>query len=178
MDDRLEHLLKRADAPPPVASRTDLAERVRRRAHRNDRIRSTTIAAVLLAGVAIGAFTLIRPRTNPPVALKPDRAALQAEFDRLNQEATRHATIADRLMQIELVAPQADPTEFARNLQRQRDEAALSLIYQAETLAPVPAQRPAAVALYQKTIDLVPQTHWASLAKQRLEALQSTQENL
>jgi hypothetical protein len=34
------------------------------------------------------------------------------------------------------------------------------------------------VALYQKTIDLFPQTHWASLAKQRLEALQSTQENL
>jgi hypothetical protein len=63
-------------------------------------------------------------------------------------------------------------------LQRQRDEAALSLIYQAETLAPVPAQRPAAVALYQKAIDLFPQTHWASLAKQRIEALQSGQENL
>jgi hypothetical protein len=178
VDDRLEHLLKRADAPPPVARQSDLAERVRRRAHRNDRIRSTTIAAVLLAGVALSAFMLIRPRTNAPEALKPDRAALKAELDRLNEEATRHATVADRLMQIELVSPPVDPTEVARNLQRQRDEAALSLIYQAETLAPIPAQRPAAVALYQKTIDLFPQTHWASLAKERLQVLHSTQENL
>jgi hypothetical protein len=178
MNDRLEHLLKNADAPPPGSTERDLAVRVRRRAHRNDRIRSTSIAAALLIAVAIGAFTLIRPQKSTSVAIKADPLAGQAELKRLNQEATRHAAIADRLMQIEVVSPQVDPTEFARNLQRVRDEAALSLIYQAELLAPVPAQRPAAVALYQKAIDLFPKTHWASLAKQRLEALQLTQENL
>ena len=178
MDDRLEHLLKRADAPPPVARESDLAGRVRRRAHRNDRIRSTVFTSAALVAVAIGAISLLMPRTDHGVVVKPDPVAMQTEFNRLNQEALRHAEKADRLMQIELNAPPADPTELARNLQRQRDEAALSLIYQAETLAPIPAQRPAAMALYQKTIDLFPQTHWASLAKQRIEALHSTQENL
>jgi hypothetical protein len=156
----------------------DLAERVRRRAHRNDRIRSTAIAAALLLGISVGAFVMLRPAAKAPLSIKPDPIVMRAELDRLAQEAERHALAADRLMQIELDAPKADPTELARNLQRQRDEAALSLIYQAETLAPVPAQRPAAVALYQKAIDLFPQTHWASLAKQRIEALHSTLESL
>jgi hypothetical protein len=178
MDDRLEHLLRNADALPPDSTERDLAGRIRRRARRNDRIRSTSIAAALLIGVAIGAFTLTRPQKTAPLAIKADPLAVETELKRLNHEATHHAAIADRLMQIEVMSPQVDPTEFARNLQRVRDEAALSLIYQAEMLAPLPARRPAAVALYQKTIDLFPKTHWASLAKQRLEALQLTQENL
>jgi hypothetical protein len=176
--DRLEHLLKRADAPPPAPREADVGERVRRRARRNDRIRSTFVTATVLIVIAVGAITLLQPSKKKPIALLPESAATQAELNRLNQEALRHAAIADQLMQIELTPRQPDPTELARNLQRQRDEAALSLIYQAEALAPIPAQRPAAVALYQKAIDLFPQTHWAPLAKQRIEALHSMQENL
>jgi hypothetical protein len=179
VNDRLEQLLKRADAPPPIAGESNVAARVRRRARRNDRIRSTAGVAVLLIGLAIAAKFALQPRfKKQPVALAPDPAAVKAELARLNSEATRHAEIADRRMQIELSPQVSNEVEVKRDLQRQRDEAALSLIYQAETLAPVPAQRPAAVALYQKAIDLFPQTHWASLAKQRIEALQSGQENL
>jgi hypothetical protein len=177
--DPLEQLLRSADASPPGRSDSDLVGQVRRRARRSDRIRSTVASALVLIGVAIGAVALLQPSTHqPPTALAPDPIAVKAELARLDQEADRHSALADQMMQTEISTARPNLAELARDLQRERDEAALSLIYEAETLAPLPAQRPAAVALYRRAIDLFPQTHWAALAKQRLEALQSTQENL
>ncbi len=178
-NDPLKQLLRHADTAPPLAGESNLVSQVKRRAKRNDRIKSASAVAILLIGIAIAANLVLQPRVKKaPLSLEPNPAALKAEIARLNAEANRHAEIADRLMQIEVIPTPSDAADVQRDLQRQRDEAALSLIYQAETLAPVPAQRPAAVALYKKAIDLFPQTHWASLAKQRIEALQSTQENL
>lgn len=179
-NDPLKHLLQHADSAPPLAGGSNIVSYVKRRAKRNERITSAATVAVLLIGFGLAASYVLTPRMahNRPVVLKPDPAVAKAEIERLNAEANRHAQIADRLMQLEVASAPSDAADVQRDLQRQRDEAALSLIYQAETLAPVPAQRPAAVALYQKAIDLFPQTHWASVAKQRIEALQSTQENL
>ena len=178
-NDPLKQLLRHADTEPPLGGESSIVAQVKRRAKRNNRIKSASAVAIPLIGIAIAANLVLQPRVKKAsLTLEPNPTALKAEIQRLNSEANRHAQIADRLMQLEVVPAPSDSADVQRDLQRQRDEAALSLIYQAETLAPIPAQRPAAVALYQKAIDLFPQTHWASLAKQRIEALQSTQENL
>jgi hypothetical protein len=129
---------------------------------------------VLIGVGAIAVILLRSPTRKSPLAVIPPHYATQAELKQLDAEATRHAAIAQRLMEIETPAPSSTTKlELARDLQLQRDEAALSLIYQAELAPP-----PDAVALYRKTIDLFPDTHWAALAKQRIAALDATQENL
>src|SRR4051794_1726882 len=104
-EDPLHHLLKHADALLPESNRRDTAARVRSRARRSDRIRSTAAAAILLIGVGIIAAVITRaPVKKKTLTLVPDRTVALAELQRLDAEASRHAALAERMLEIELPA--------------------------------------------------------------------------
>jgi hypothetical protein len=60
----------------------------------------------------------------------------------------------------------------AADMHFQRDRAALILVYEADRLARED-QRTTAIATYRRAIELFPQTHWADVARRRLQDMQT-----
>lgn len=184
-DDRLSNLLRETDAaspPPPLAG---LASAIRRSARARSRRRRTVATATALlvptAAALLGVLHLPRPSTNhvavqPPAATRPE--ALQAELARLGAEADLHTQVAARL-----AARREQRNRVARERARlatgshpstlasERERAALTLLDHGDRLRRELKQVDTAAAAYRRTIELFPETHWAVIAKQRIEQL-------
>ena len=119
-----------------------------------------------------------QPRRPAPVARsEPTRASVE-ELERtmagLRAEAKVRAAVVQRLVVAErrrerthrAAAP--DPLVAVR---REQDRAAYLLIYEADRLARQDGERKRAVDEYRRVLALFPETHWASVARERLVAM-------
>ena len=173
----LEQLLREADAaaPPPAERIDDLGASVRTRAHRrrrNIRFASGATAAMIL-------LLLLLYRTRPPdagvVANRPAPASSPVDAARqmalLAAEAERRTAHVEKLLAAERRAIQprrksgSDPVLALR---REQDRAAYLLIYEAERLARMSNEKARAAEEYRRVLSLFPETHWASVARERL----------
>ena len=201
--DPLAELLRRADAaspPPPFGD--DLAGRVRVRFRRRRQVRRVAGASAfgfvfLIAMFAIVRFasrpvpapqlTAVTPlpttlRTSPVVVEVQDPKVLVAEMRRARAEADARLAFTKRVLAAERhrfnMARLNEANHVPEPLRIQRiamlrDEAALTLIGQAEGLK-TRAQSPLdALATYRRAMELFPDTPAAAVARQRLSELES-----
>lgn len=183
-DDSIRKLLRVADelAGPTPSGPADLAERVRRAAHR----RRTAAAAVLglVAGVGVVAIGFLA-WPGPPAeqgdvadghAPQPDAAALRAEMAALQTEIDRREAVLAHVLLLEqarrqrvhvaLLAGRGDPMDVIRC---QTDRAACAMIRHAADLSHKLGRPDSAQAAYRRVIALFPDTPWAKVARQRTQ---------
>lgn len=191
----------RAAGPVPVAAEDGaFASGVRRRARRRRRVRAGLAASACSVGVVLLlTLTLHKPstvRTTPsPVAQGEQREptpndtfpvqvaqieTARLELARLRDEADRAQAVADRLRRAEVASRQIAQWEQARRapdpaerLDRRREQAALILVHQADRFDRELGRKGEAAEAYRAAAERFPQTHWASVARDRLRALQS-----
>jgi hypothetical protein len=185
-DDRLSNLLREIDAtspPPPLAGLASAVLRRARARSRRRRVVVTTIVLFVPTAAALSWFARRPDASKDHVAVQPPAAmdfeALQAESARLQAEADLQTEIARRLgtrqEQRERVARESTrPAKGAHvpTLRSERDRAALTLLDHGDRLRRELKQVDAARAAYRRTIELFPETHWAVVAKQRVEQLE------
>lgn len=189
-NDPLQQLLHRADDAPPARQQpADLCGAVRRIAKvRTRRQRAFSVVAILLVLGLVIRFSI--PQSHTTVVQLPaqptdatlhekpvDLATLQAEFARLDTVAEAHLAKAKQLIVSTPTNVADDSIAINLSLRQQQDQAALSLVYQAENADAAKSQS-AAKTLYLKTIELFPRSHWASIARERVDQSRAPQENL
>ncbi|MGQ9648602.1 MAG: hypothetical protein ACUVXJ_00645 [Phycisphaerae bacterium] len=190
-DERLEQLLRQADEAfgrvPCLAA--NLGARVRRQARRRRRVMVVTSAAAAMLALVVSAIALRSERGTPPwpegpliadkIAAHEQVVQLQAEIDRLKEEIARHARVVEearRRAEIEqrlAALKQQAAIDPLQEVSDQVDRAALIMVYQADRMCRELNLREAAMASYERTIELFPKTHWAQVAKDRLAELKT-----
>lgn len=185
MSDQLGQLLREADATAgrPAAPRADLGAVVRHVARRRRRARTVAGGAVVVMIVGVTcALYLMRPNENgsvvqrerapsPPV-LSPEEA--RREIAVLDAEAESRMAVVERMLTMErrrVSATQQRATDPLLAVRREQDRAAYLLIYEADRLARKSEARERAVEEYRRVVTLFPDTHWASVARERLVEL-------
>jgi cobalamin biosynthesis protein CobD/CbiB len=190
-DARLRELLREADAAfggPPVGS-GDLSLRVRQRARRQRRRRLFGSAAAVVLVLSLSTVAWVNRSGHPSAAPRPivlddspkpvSVAELHMQIERLREEIRTgcqavHEVLERQEVEQRLAAlreqAEADPLKAVND---QLDRAALTMVYQADRMYHELNLRESAVASYQRTIELFPQTHWAQVAKDRLAELKT-----
>lgn len=190
-DQQLQQLLRQADeafAGPRVGP-PELSVKVRQLARRQRRRRlfGSAAAAVLVLSLSTVAWVNRSGHPSPaPTPILADNspkplsaAELQMQVERLREEIqtgcqTVHEVLERQEVEQRLAAlreqAEADPFKAVND---QLDRAALTMVYQADRMYHELNLRESAVASYQRTIELFPQTHWAQVAKDRLAELKT-----
>lgn len=191
-DERLGQLLRQADEAfgGPRVGPADLSQKVRRQVRRQHHVRvfGTAAAAVLVLSLSTVAWVNRYGRTGPMLIIadngqKPVSVAeLQMQIEQLReeirtgceavQEVLRRQEAEQRLAALRKQT-EADPLKEVND---QVDRAALTMVYQADRMYRELNLRESAVASYEQTIKLFPQTHWAQVAKDRLAELKTAGE--
>jgi tetratricopeptide (TPR) repeat protein len=185
-EELIRQLFAKADeaAGEPVFRRMTTPD-IRRRVRRRRLVRvavPTSLAAVLAVAAAVSVLWM--PAKGPQV--RPQRIAsleeqvkqLQARTDatlKLVQEVLDQDRQQRRLAALE--AELASIPDPVREIDRQVDQAAFILVYQADKLYKELNQTESAVAAYQEVIQLFPTNRWAAVARQRLSQIQQRQIN-
>jgi hypothetical protein len=146
----------------------------------------TAAAAVLVLSLSTVAWVNRYGRTGPTLIIadngqKPVSVAeLQMQIEQLReeirtgceavQEVLRRQEAEQRLAALRKQT-EADPLKEVND---QVDRAALTMVYQADRMYRELNLRESAVASYEQTIKLFPQTHWAHVAKDRLAELKTS----
>lgn len=183
-EEQIEELLQRADeaAGGPVYHRP-AAARIRR--HVRHRWLTRAGVPALAAAVALGAMALSavgvwmnKPPREPQriASLEMQVKQLQTQTDaalRLvrgvlekERRERRHAALAAELASI------PDPLE---EIEKQLDQTAFTLLYQADRLYQELNQTESAVAAYKEVIQLFPGNRWADVARERLLEIEKHQ---
>ena len=158
-DQALRQLLMDADAAAGNApwESHDLAARVQARWRRRRYSRMAGASVLLCAGLAVAMMT----RTNPRPANVAQAPAAKMELALMRLEADSQAATVNRLVQYQksldvrtVAARKFDRGEPRERLQKQRENAARLLTQDGE---------------YRRVIELFPETHWAGIARQRLQ---------
>ena len=188
MNDPLHNLLKRADetywssssSTTTTPRRIDLPRRVYRRHRRNQAIRSGAIVAMLLS-VALVGFVLQRV-DQPQVVRREDQSSPvsqgDAQFTSLSADADVHSRTADLLCAserrrdgLEKSLESLSRTDPRDEIREQKNQFALTRVSEADRLAEHPQRANDAMKIYQRTIELFPDTPAADIAARRLEQL-------
>ena len=185
-EERIRILLQGADetAPRPTFGLVDPA-RIRRRLHRRWVARSgvLTSAAAVVAIAAVLWAVRMRPQQAQPepqkiASLEAQVRQLQAQTDatlRLLQEVIQKDRQERHLASLEAeLARIPDP---AVEIERQIDQAAFLLIYQADKAYQQHGQTASAVAAYRQVIELFPKSRGADVARERLAEIEKRQIN-
>jgi hypothetical protein len=192
-DELLRRLLQQADATagPPPRIGDHLAARVRGRVLRRRRVAfrlSAAAAIVLAAGVTV--LMSYSPTRRGPLAgagiarsepVATPHGDVRAELARLDREAEIRIAVARRTAEIltqrrlaesrTLQQPAiADPVADA---QREVEQAAYTLVSQADRMCRDMNLCATAVVNYQRVVELFPETPWATVARQRLEEIKN-----
>jgi hypothetical protein len=170
--DVLAQLLKSADgsAPTPTLA-SDLPTRVRRR-HRHRRAQTIAVTATTTLLLAIG-LTALLPRPGTPGRGQGRGASDATRLAALDREIALHEQTATLLLASPVPKPSVAPApddSVLSEIRRQRDRAALILVYEADRAA-ADKQPDRALAAYRRTIELFPTTYWANIARQRLKEM-------
>ena len=181
-NDPLLPLLRSADAgsPPPPAP-PGLAEKVRARAKRQRRRAAIAAVACVSLLSAIGSALLVRPpaREGLEVATSRDleaearQAALEAEVRlavarRISAAERRRSTAASLSRALAAAAP-----TWAEHVAAQREQAALTLLDQADRFHARAGSSADALATYRRAVALFPDTESADVARQRIVQAES-----
>lgn len=176
-DDPLVAILRAADerlAPPPPSSDLASAVRSKARSMRAVRTGSTVLAVALLALVALPFIHSGPPRgvqSPRPVTADVPLAALQQEADlRLAVSKALVARERDRELRRSKGGRYFSPADV---VQHESDRAALTLIDHGDRLRRELMQPDAAIRAYRRTIELFPDTRWASIARRRIDDLKA-----
>ncbi len=190
-NERLQQLLREADAAfgDPRVGSADLPLKVRQLAKRQRRRRlfGSAAAAVLVLSLSTVAWVNRSGRPSPaPAPILADNspkplsaAELQMQIERLRDEIRTgcqavHEVLERQEVEQRLAAlreqAEADPLKAVND---QLDRAALTTVYQADRMYHELNLRESAIASYERTIKLFPQTHWAQVAKDRLAELKT-----
>jgi hypothetical protein len=196
-NDPLAALLHRADAAAPLPPLQEgLAAAVRHASGRrhNRRLVATAAAIVVIAASVVAVLQSSHDRPAHPLTAQTAPFSLTpapplespARYERAKYEAAALATSADRLLAAErhrqrlgeLAARAEDPAPMQTDrIASVRAAAALTLISQADrykTRADSPLD---ALVTYRRAADLFPDTPWVTVARQRIEELQSHMRN-
>jgi hypothetical protein len=180
-EEPIRALLQRADAaagqprfgPVPAA-------RVRGQARRRHLVKTCAplaVAASVLIGVVLWAIFVGTPRPEPQAqriaSLEEQVKQLQAQTEttlKLVQEVLEKDRQERRLAALETeLASIPDPV---REIDRQVDQTAFILVYQADKLYRELNQTESAVAAYKEVIQLFPTNRWAAVARERLSQIE------
>ncbi len=182
-DDRLEELLRHADADLPAPRLPDdLVARVLRRARqrRYRRVTVTSAAAAILLAVGLS-WPLLK---SPPAQPTPGPGVLVAEISALRAEAQSRVAVARRVKDLQAqdaeVAARPQPPAVLDPLLAVRletDQTAILLVKQADGLANLDSRQSAA-ELYRRVIDLFPDAPSATRAREHLKILETTSGDL
>ena len=183
-EDNVKNLLQKTDemagVPAPVSINIST---IRRRANRR-RIVSIAIplasAAVIL--IAVGLWGLVAGNvktTNPQekialleMQIKQLKAGTDATFN-LIQEVLEDERRQRRLDELQAqLASIANPLE---EIQKQVDDTAFILVYQADRMYRELNLTDSAVQVYRRVIEFFPENQWAEVARKRLSEIQNNQ---
>jgi hypothetical protein len=175
----LEQLLTDADATAtsPVERIGNMGERVRSIARRRRNACVFASAAASLV-VALSVLFALRPQFAGPVvrddAPPPSPDAVEEVIAALDAEADARMAIVERLVAAEhhrALARRSRAPDPLLAVRREQDQAAYMLIYEADRIAQKRSERARATEKYRRVLALFPETHWASLARERLVEL-------
>ena len=176
MRETLEQLLRTTDAANPPPDRlNDLATAVNNRRVRRRRVRVASATATAVLAVVLATVLMMHKtpsRVPAPFAVVP--AARPAEMS-IQAQARLHELTIERLehrRERRKASASVAAVAFAPSPGELRDRAALILIYDADQHLQS-HRRDDAVAMYRRTIELFPQSHWATIARQRLKQLEA-----
>lgn len=182
MSDRsLENLMRQADhaTPPPAPLPADLAGRVIRQARRRRAAKLGGALALALA-TAAGAVAL-RQAPTPPARIVDTRWAAPAidDVDHTEARIETHLVVVEHLLAREqqrrrlalAKAIIARPDPLAR-LDRQVEETALIIVTRADRKLRQGDLKDSAARDYRRVIELFPRTRWATVARERLAAIE------
>jgi len=156
----LRQLLTDADAAAgavPATSGENLASVVQHRLHRRRQSQLAGASIVLCAMLAV--VPLIRTTSKPSAVA--DLSQARAELSMIRLQGDSQAATVNRLMQYQQsldirakTARKFDRGQPLNRLQQQRESAARLLTQDGE---------------YRRVLELFPETHWATIARQRLQ---------
>jgi tetratricopeptide (TPR) repeat protein len=185
-EEQIGQLLAKADetAGDPTFRRITTAG-IRRRVRRRRLVRvavPASLAAVLAVTAALSALSMLtrKPQAAPQriASLEEQVKQLQARTDvtlKLVQEVLERDRQDRRLAALETeLASIPDPV---REIDRQVDQTAFILVYQADKLYKELNQRESAVAAYKEVIQLFPTNRWATVARERLSQIEQPRLN-
>ncbi|MBN1489464.1 MAG: hypothetical protein JXA69_06050 [Phycisphaerae bacterium] len=192
MTDSIEQLLRAADraaSPPPIAP-ADLAGHVRRLARRRRTLRAVGgAAAAAMVVLAVGSRFLMPqagPTAESPIATGPQPATqnevtqLRAEIAALRQEADAALALArqlaaERQRQDQVAALQRviDGPDAVDEVRREMDQAAFTIVYQADRMLRELNLPESAIESYRQAIRLFPDSPSAAVARQRLAEIET-----
>lgn len=183
-DERLRELLRCADADSAGPSAMpELAQRVRGLARRRRMVRAVGVVALIVVGAVVAMVQLNRP--SAPLAQDPtiDPSVADQRLAVLQTEAEYHSALAERMWEAETQARRVARAERIvatvsplRQIEREMDRAAMLAIQDADRMLRELNQHEEAAAEYRRTIELFPQSHWAAVAKNRLERIRGGKE--
>ena len=184
MNDQLGQLLREADASArrPVVRDGDLGATVRNVARRRRRrsVRAGVVGAVTAIVLVTGGLFVMRAQNNvalvqrevaPPV-VSPE--ATWREIAMLNAEADSRMAVVERMLVMErrrTAVRERRAEDPLLAVRREQDRAAYLLIYAADRLARKAEARERAVEEYRRVVALFPETHWSTVARERLVEL-------
>ena len=181
-EDKIKNLLQQVDriAGRPARVRVDVSA-IRRRAARR-RLTNLTgpVAAAAMLVIALGIWSL-GIRTPEPTREQRRIASLESQVKQLRAStdaalALIHEVLEDERRQSrldELEAELASIPDPIDEIQRQVDETAFYLVYQADRLYRDLNETKSAVETYKRVIKLFPRNQWATVARQRLSEIES-----
>ncbi len=185
---QIERLLQSADgmSGAPAFGRITAAQ-VRRRIRRK---RFTTVAVPLsIAALALLATALwthcMQTEKARPEPVAPRIASLENQVRQLQEQTTATLRLVQEMLEKDrqqrrlaaLEAELASIPDPMQEIERQVDETAFILLYQADRLYKELNQRESAVAAYKEVIQLFPDNQWADVARERLAQIEQRQIN-
>ena len=202
IDREIKKILDQADRAAGVLEISgNLAGRVRQLAQRRrtTRIVTTAAVAVLIVAVAVS-FYIVNNKpgsvnTPPTAVVQQDNATeespvpvaqLQRELVQLRAEIDMRMTLVE-----EMIARQEQREKMAQlrrrlaaipdpieEINRQIEQAALTITYQADRKYDKLNLKQSAIEDYHRVIKLYPHTHWAQHARKKLKQIESQQKGI
>lgn len=179
-DESLSNLLHEADVTPR-ALRSDLPARVLRR-RRNRRVVRACASSTAMLMIAFAGCWIIwqrNPRTLDVATTQaqPATGARSMPFDAqlavYEQTAERLVSAQESRTRRERASDRAPAPDALVAMQSQREQAAMTLVQQAQRCSSDPARADAAAAKFRLAVELFPDTPAARVAQRRLDALES-----
>lgn len=170
-DERLKELLRQADADVKLGSfdTRALGDGVQRRLYRRKQIRYYSIAAAAVIMIVC----MLSVQHDRSSRRREQVALLQADLQRLKAECEQTQTIlqemlANQKQQDAAIKQRYQIVSQGDVMDRQLDETAFILVYQADRLIEKYGNRDVAAEYYRRVIDCFGQTPSAQTARQRL----------
>jgi len=182
-EDELKNLLQEIDrmAGQPGSTRVDVSS-VRRRANRRRltyRAGPAAAAAVVMIALSIWSTSI---RTPGPMDEQKQIASLESQVRQLQASTNAAMNLIHEVLENERRQSQLDKLEAElasipdplEEIQRQVDETAFILVYQADRLHRELNDTESAVETYKRVIKLFPRNQWATVARERLSQIEDS----